>query len=63
MIEQARISELTELVIELDKILDETDARAFCRLCPEFKEVFLKEMKEKSGCENFVRLCEFMINN
>lgn len=63
MTSENRISELTELVMKLDKILDETDAKAFCRLCPNFKEVILKELKEKSGCDNFVKLCELMITN
>lgn len=63
MIKNDRIEELKNLVVELDKVLDETDAKMFCRLCPKFKEVFLREMKEKTGCDNFVKLCEYIIDN
>lgn len=63
MISNNHFSKLQKLVMELDKVLDESDAKAFCQLCSNFKRELLQGLKESTGCENFVKLVESVIDN
>lgn len=63
MISEARVSELKNIVINLDEVLTETSAKADCRLSPEFKKAFFDDLREAGWHENLITLCEYIIDN